>query len=372
MSKAFNVMHITYDMRIGGTEMVIRNLIEGFNHPHVRMSVFCIEEPLGPWGQDLASKGIPITTVARQPGFDRSLIKAIRHHIKQNNIDIIHCHQYTPWVYGVLAAAGLNTRVVFTEHGRFYPDFGTWKRKLINPVLAWFTDASTAISAATKQALITHEHLSASKIEVIYNGIQPVSPVTVDEQAALKSELAITKDQTVFGTIARFDPIKNHLMMLRAFKDVLNAGVNAVLVIVGDGEMRDAITALIDELDIGNQVILTGYQPQPARYLSIMDIFLLSSFSEGTSMTLLEAMSLGKPCVVTDAGGNGEVIAHRQNGLVTENDNQAEFASAMLELVNDSSLYQAYQQQSLVRFNSLFTVDAMCDSFQTIYTRVMQ
>lgn len=160
--------------------------------------------------------------------------------------------------------------------------------------------------------------------------------------------------------------------MLRAFKDVLNAGVNAVLVIVGDGEMRDAITALIDELDIGNQVILTGYQPQPARYLSIMDIFLLSSFSEGTSMTLLEAMSLGKPCVVTDAGGNGEVIAHRQNGLVTENDNQAEFASAMLELVNDSSLYQAYQQQSLVRFNSLFTVDAMCDSFQTIYTRVMQ
>lgn len=365
-------MHITYDMRIGGTEMVVKNLIEGFDDPAFKMSIFCIEAPLGPWGEDLANAGIPITTVARQPGFDRGLIKAIRQHLREHNIDIIHCHQYTPWVYGVLAAAGLKTKVIFTEHGRFYPDFGTWKRKLINPVLAWLTDATTAISSATKQALVTHENLSARNIEVIYNGIKAVEPVPEETQQALKAELGIAASQTVFGTIARFDPIKNHLMMLRAFKDVLDAGKDAKLVIVGDGEMRADIETLIKELGISDHVVLTGYQPQPARYLSIMDIFLLSSFSEGTSMTLLEAMSLGKPCVVTDAGGNAEVITNNEIGLVVANNDKSAFAKAMLQLNSDNALYNQFSVAAHLRFEKNFSVESMCTAFQAIYKRLMQ
>ena len=365
-------MHITYDMRIGGTEMVVKNLIEGFDDPAFKMSIFCIEAPLGPWGEDLANAGIPITTVARQPGFDRGLIKAIRQHLREHKIDIIHCHQYTPWVYGVLAAAGLKTKVIFTEHGRFYPDFGTWKRKLINPMLAWLTDATTAISSATKQALVTHENLSARNIEVIYNGIKAVDPVPEETQQALKAELGIAASQTVFGTIARFDPIKNHLMMLRAFNNVLNAGKDAKLVIVGDGEMRADIETLIKELGISDHVILTGYQPQPARYLSIMDIFLLSSFSEGTSMTLLEAMSLGKPCVVTDAGGNAEVITNNEIGLVVANNDKSAFAKAMLQLNSDNALYNQFSEAAHLRFEKNFSVESMCTAFQAIYKRLMQ
>ena len=98
-------------------------------------------------------------TKACQPGFDTSLIAAIRRHIKTNNIDIIHCHQYTPWVYGVLAAFGTKTKVVFTEHGRFYPDTSSRKRKLLNPLLHKLTTATTAISSATKQALVEFENI---------------------------------------------------------------------------------------------------------------------------------------------------------------------------------------------------------------------
>ena len=92
------VLHITYDMRIGGTEMVIKNIIEGNNPDDITMSIYCLETPLGPWGKALQQDGIEITTTPRQPGFDTRLIKAIRQHIKQHNIDIVHCHQYTPWV----------------------------------------------------------------------------------------------------------------------------------------------------------------------------------------------------------------------------------------------------------------------------------
>ncbi|MFB1037063.1 MAG: glycosyltransferase [Sinobacterium sp.] len=361
------VLHITYDMRIGGTEMVIKNLIKGINHELFDMSIYCIEEPIGPWGRDLESNGIQITAQARQPGFDNSLIFAIRKHIKNNKIDVLHCHQYTPWVYGVLAAFGTKTKVIFTEHGRFYPDSSSWKRKLINPWLCRITDHITAISKATKQALVEFENIPENRINIVYNGILPpkVDPLKTSE---LRKELKIPQDTIVLGTIARFDPIKNHRMMLEAFALVLKDHPNTVLIIVGDGEEHDNILKLIKLLDIKDKVILPGYEPQPQHYLALMDVFLLSSLSEGTSMTLLEAMALGKPCVVTDAGGNKEIISHHQNGVVTANNDAQMFAEGVKKLLADSVTREFYGNNSSMRYSEYFSVDSMTSHFQKFFT----
>jgi glycosyltransferase involved in cell wall biosynthesis len=361
-----SVMHITYDMRIGGTEMVIKNLIEGSDSELFDMSIYCIETPIGPWGIEMQNAGLAITATARKPGFDIALIFAIRKHIKTHNIGLLHCHQYTPWVYGVMAAFGTKTKVIFTEHGRFYPDSSTWKRKLINPWLGRITTYITAISQATKQALVEFENLPKERIEVIYNGIKPLK-VDSAKTLALKQKLKIPDKSLVLGTIARLDPIKNHLMMLDAFSLVLKTHPDAVLIIVGDGEERDSIIKHIRVLGIENKVLMPGYDPQPQHYLALMDIFLLSSLSEGTSMTLLEAMSLKKPCVVTDAGGNKEVIANGENGIVTTNDDATEFSQAILTLVNDKVLLNQYGEASQKRFGRLFDISVMVKRFSKFY-----
>jgi glycosyltransferase involved in cell wall biosynthesis len=359
------VMHLTYDMRIGGTEMVIKNLIEGSDPALFEMSIFCIEEPLGPWGKDLAQAGIQITSKTRQPGFDTSLIFAIRKHLKSNDINVLHCHQYTPWVYGVLAALGTKTRVIFTEHGRFYPDSSSWKRKLINPWLCRITKHITAISQATKNSLVEFENIPEKRIQVIYNGIKKPE---VDEQKVqtLKQSLSIQDGTNVLGTIARLDPIKNHSMMLDAFSLVLKEHPNTVLIIVGDGEERTNIENKIKDLGIADKVIMPGYDPQPQHYLALMDIFLLSSLSEGTSMTLLEAMALGKPCVVTDAGGNKEVVEHGIVGYVTDNDNAKEFAKNIINLIKSSNI-PTIQSNATKRFFALFSIDNMISRFSSLY-----
>lgn len=351
-------------MRIGGTEMVIKSIVESDAASDYEMSIYCIESPLGPWGKAMQETGIGVTTHSRRPGFDMSLVKALRAHIKQNNIDIVHCHQYTPWVYGTLAAVGLGCKIIFTEHGRFYPDSTTWKRRLVNPVLEAFSDRFTAISEATKNALSQYEFIPSRKIQCVYNGIKTLSPV--GEGAELKEKLSLTSNDLILGTIARFDPIKNHLMMLEAFSIVLNAGVQAKLLIVGDGEERHNVERKIAELGIEEHVILTGYQVDPTRYLNIMDAFLLSSLSEGTSMTLLEAMSLSKPCVVTNAGGNPEIIKHQHNGYVTENDNAKAFAEAIMKL-NDPSIRVNFGQNGKSRFDSMFTDNKMVEHYSAIY-----
>jgi glycosyltransferase involved in cell wall biosynthesis len=361
-----SVMHITYDMRIGGTEMVIKNIIDGSDSKLFDMSIFCIESPLGPFADELLNKGIKIDTHARQPGFDFSLVKAIRRHIQSNNINVIHCHQYTPWIYGVLAAIGTKTKVIFTEHGRFYPDSSSWKRKLINPLLNRFTAATTAISAATKDALVIYENFPASSVEVVYNGIAAVT-YDAQEVTRLKKHYLIADHELCLGTIARLDPIKNHTMMLKAFRQVIDAGVAAKLVIVGDGEERQNIEILIKDLDLSTQVILTGYEAKPQALLAMMDIYLLSSLSEGTSMTLLEAMSLGKPCVVTDAGGNPEIIKHPLNGLVSINDDATDFANSIIAIANHPDMSQKMSVANLQRFEQYFSFQTMCNNYKTRY-----
>jgi len=368
-NEKIKVMHLTFDMRIGGTEQVIKSLVENSDTQRIEMSILCIDSPLGPFADELLTKGINIKVLSRSPGFDRKLIKQIRIHIKQHRITILHCHQYTPWVYGVLAAFGTNTKVIFTEHGRFYPDSSSWKRKLINPWLHRITAATTAISQATKNALTRYENLPAHDIQVIYNGI---APLIIEQQQTeqLRHELSIGKTPLVLGTVARLDPIKNHPMMLNAFRQVLDKGVNAKLLIVGDGEMRPPLIALIKKLKLEQQVIMTGYQTKPHHYLALMDIYLLSSLSEGTSMTLLEAMSISKPCIVTDAGGNPEIITHRVNGLVTPNDDADAFAAAIIKLANDFELRKGFALQSRERFKHKFSANSMVSQFQKLYQKI--
>jgi glycosyltransferase involved in cell wall biosynthesis len=361
------IMHVTFDMRIGGTEQVIKNLIEGNDKDTLDMSIFCLEQPIGPFGELLLDQGIRIDSVQRKEGFDVSVITKIRKHIKQYNIDILHCHQYTPWVYGALAAIGTSTKVIFTEHGRFYPDRSSWKRKYINPLMTLLTDDITAISKATKQALVDFEYIPEEKIDVIYNGIIPVQTDS-SKTEKLKEELGINTSKKVIGTIARLDPIKNHQMMFRAFQQVVKHYSDIVLILVGDGEERQNLEELVDDLGIRDHVIFTGYISQPQHYLDCMDIFLLSSFSEGTSMTLLEAMSLSKPCVVTNAGGNPEIIKHMVNGLVTENDNQKEFAKGILKLISEGETYSHMQTNAKQRFDKLFSASLMVEQYSTIYS----
>lgn len=365
------ILHLTYDMRIGGTEMVIKNIIEGCDNKSFQMSIYCIEPTLGPWGQELKDRGLIVSSYARREGFDFTLIRTLRAYIRDNNIDIIHCHQYTPWVYGALASLMLNTKVIFTEHGRFYPDSTSWKRRLVNPILSILTDRITVIAKATRQSLVEYEFLREEHIKVVYNGIKEVN-VDKSRYALLKDSMDMPINGHVIGTIARLDPIKNQTMLLRSFALVLKKIKNVTLLIIGDGEERERLEELAKELGVKEQVIFTGYKPNPYEYLKLMKLFLLPSFSEGTSMTLLESLSLGIPCVVTNVGGNPEIIEHNFTGLVTPTDEHEKFASAIIELLSNEELCFQFSMNAKNTFQSRFTQQIMQKQYSAIYQQLAE
>ena len=202
-----------------------------------------------------------------------------------------------------------------------------------------------------KQSLVNYEFIPEHSIQVIYNGI---APLTVKVSKEEEDELSIS-ESNVFGTIARLDPIKNQIMMIKAFASITSKLENTTLVIVGDGEMMESLRILVDDLEITDKVKFTGYIPNPTSTLNVFDVFLLSSLSEGTSMTLLEAMSLGKPCMNTNAGGNAEVITHNVNGLVSRNNDLMGFAGNMNRVTTKS-----YIKLSLTTPLNFLMKNSMC------------
>lgn len=358
------VLHITFDMGIGGTEQVIRQIVEGTRH-QLEHILLCIDGKVGSMGQALEQNGIEVISYARGQGFDTKLISYIRRLIKSHEIGIVHCHQYTPYVYGVLGAILSRAKVIFTEHGRFYPDVRSPKRCLINPVLARFTQQIVAISEATADALEQYENFNRAQIEIIYNGIKDyaVEPPPNKETVELK----LSKDTLVVGIISRLDPIKNHNMLFRAFKKVLQKKHNIVLLVVGGGPLQETLESTAKELGIEQQLIFSGYQNNPLDWLEKMDIFALSSFSEGTSMTLLEAMCLSKPIVATDVGGNPEVVEHDKTGYITANNDHELFAEAILKLVEDPESRRIMGHAGRERFLEKFVQQIMTDQYLNLY-----
>lgn len=363
------ILHITFDMAIGGTEQVIRQLVENLHRDDFESFIYCIDGKIGALGELLKSQGVSVYgQQTRNPGLDMSLVRHLKSYLREQQIDIVHCHQYTPYVYGLFAALGSPVKVLFTEHGRFYPDSYKWKRYLVNPLLSLFTGKITAISKATAKALVKYENFPRSKISVVYNGMHfEIDPELKNQLASIRDEYGLPDSAFLYGTISRLDSIKNQKMMIAAFARVARTHPQSRLLIIGDGPERQTLERQVKALNVDEKVIFTGFKTNPKPWFHLMDAFLLSSFSEGTSMTLLEAMACGKPSVVTNVGGNPEIVEDNLSGLICPNDDTEAFHTAMRSLIDDPSLAKRLGEAGRQRYQEQFSVSNMCREYQNIY-----
>lgn len=174
----------------------------------------------------------------------------------------------------------------------------------------------------------------------------------------------------MFGTISRLDPIKNQTMMVRAFARCLKQNESLRLLIVGDGPIREELESLAAELGVGEAVIFTGFQPIPQQFLALMDVFLLPSLSEGTSMTLLEAMAFSKPTVATAVGGTPEIIVDGESGSLIANEDEEALVLAMMELSKSESQRDAMGKRARQDYESRFTLPSMVSHYESLYDRL--
>jgi glycosyltransferase involved in cell wall biosynthesis len=348
---------------------------------------FCLDE-VGPLGEALRSEGFVVEALDRRPGLDWAVGRRLRGLMRKHQVGLLHAHQYTPFFYAALARGWVGPRVpiLFTEHGRHYPDPRKWKRILANQVLLGRGDRVTAVGQFVKDALVRNEGIKADRITVVPNGIEVERFLVTPAQRAaagaeLRRGLGLSDDARIVLQVARFHPVKDHATAVRAFHLLDTPGqaaprANVHLVLVGDGERRGAIEQLVGELSLQDpsfrgRVHFLGVRTDIPRLTAGADVFMLSSLSEGISVTLLEAMAAGLPIAATAVGGNAEVVVDEETGLLAPRRDIRALATALGRLCDDEALRRRLGAAGLARVRLHFTQARMHEQYAALYEAML-
>lgn len=370
------VLHIVTDTNIGGAGRLLIQYLRNFDRSRFDISV------AAPSGSML----IPLITecgyrvIETEKGHDRSwekgAVSEYKRIIRAEKPDIVHTHSA---LSARLAAylCGVKSRI-YTRHCAFEPSkkLTTFPGKQLNGLVNnTLSTAIIAVAHSTADNLIS-TGIDAKKIHVIINGVEPLRALSPGERLSFRSSLGIGADEFVCLISARLEDYKGHSYLIKTAREVRDAlgGERKVrLIFMGDGSEREKLEAEAKDAGVGDIIIFTGFVDDVAPYCNIMDLNLNCSWaSETSSLALSEGMSLAKPAVVTDVGGNPYMVTDGVNGFVIPKKNPGAMAEAILRLIRDGELLGRLGQNARAQYEEKFTAAAMTHQLEKIYEEEMQ
>ncbi len=366
------ICHVLHSLDVGGAELLAVQIAEQ-TLLDCRPVFLCLDEK-GVLGERLEQQGMTVEVVGRKPGFDLPSVGRLRRFFEREEVDLVHAHQYGPFFYSSLAR-GVQVKfpILFTEHGRDYPDFRRTKRVIANRILLRRHDRVAAVGKHVKTALIENEGIAHGRIEVIYNGVEAGKfDAAGPRRAQVRRELGLRDSDVAIVQVARLNHLKDFGTAVHALAEVCSRNDCVRYVIIGEGERRRMIEAAVKRLGLQEKVQLLGLRHDVPRLLEGMDLFLLSSISEGIPLTVIEAMLAGLPGVATRVGGNSEVVVDGETGLLANPQDARDIAEKLLTLTDDESRRKKFGRCARERAMLMFQSTKMLESYSQLYCEMLK
>ena len=259
--------------------------------------------------------------------------------LKQEKIDIIHTHGYRADVIGVCLSKLIGLPIISTCHGFITNDRSLLVYKLMDFIALRFFNKIITVSESIKSQLIK-SGIKESLIAVILNAVT----VNINETKLIRERhdkrrlFKINDKEVVIGYIGRLSVEKGIQYLIEAGEILKEMYEPFKMLIVGDGPAKKELKNLVKQKKLGSEVIFTGFQNDIENWIPALDIFVLSSLTEGTPMALLEAMAFKIPVVATNVGGIPKIIKNGINGILVEPGDSSELAREIKLLINDPIL----------------------------------
>lgn len=349
----------------GGAERLVLNLSRWLQEKGHRVEVVNIypDTTLQP---DFERAGVRVHCLRLTPVVSQWYPRALVRFLKRVGAEVVHCHD-AAWRKAAQACRFARVPCVWTLHGylRHWIDEGRgWMQSSLRHT-AFLVGVEPKVQHLIQRAL----GVAGGKVLYIPNGVpdlyQP-SPEPVEWGVSL------SKDAPVVGMVSRLSVVKDPETLIRAIALMKRKIPTVQLVFAGTGELEETMHGWIEEVGLQGCVHLLGLRRDVANILHAVDVFVLSSHSEGMSLAILEAMSAARPIVATDVGGNSLLLNGGQCGILVPPRDPHALAEAILELLTNREKAQQLARNARKRFLEHFTIDAMGKRYLEIYEKAIE
>jgi glycosyltransferase involved in cell wall biosynthesis len=317
--------------------------------------------------KELADAGVPAVCLdgARGPGW----VARLRELMRAERIDLVHTHSPYAAIGARLVLPG-GVRLVHTEHN-------VWPRYRVptrwgNAATYRRNDHVFAVSDEVRRSIRYPRGLGWRRmpaVETLYHGIDR-GALDGWRSDGVRDELGIPADAPVVGTVANFKAHKGHEYLLQAARAVRSRLPEARFVLVGVGPLEPQVRRRAAELGLDGAVVFTGFREDVPRLLRSFDVFALPSIHEGLPISLLEAMALGTPAVVTDAGGIREVVRDDREAVVVPTHDSTALAAGLVSLLTDPVRSERLTRAAAERVES-FDIRSAVRRMETVYEELV-
>lgn len=365
-----NVLHVVDSLERGGLERVVTDIAIAQRRRGDGAAVFSLN-PTGGFVDELQAAGVPVIVGAKSRGFDFEVVRALRRSVHELGIQVVHAHNFVPNYYSAVALWGLRRRVslVGTCH-----DMG--KRlsgRRLRMAWRWSLLHTAGLAMVGQQV---HGHylgtgfVPASKATVVLNAI-PLERFQhpCEQRSRARAALGLPADASVIGCVGRLVELKNHRIVLEVLPDLLRQWPDLRLVLIGGGELEPTLRTEAAALGVCGQVVFAGARADVAQLLPALDVFVLSSLTEGLSIALLEAAAAALPIVATAVGGNPEIVRHGETGLLVPPADGTALLEAVRQLLSNPLARHALGRRAREWVERHASIDALCDAYDAFYRR---
>lgn len=365
------IVHIITSLRQGGAESLLVYFLRYADTTHFEHAVIYFYD--GPCAPQIQALGIALHHLPKPKyGYTPLFFMRIFRVVRALQPDCLHTWLWMANMIGRFLKLLLGVPVINSFHNNVDQD--GFVRACIDQLTYKAATALVAVGPGVASSLKHRQpRLRADKrLSIITNGIAADDILhRAQTVAATRESLGLGVEHCIIGSVGRFVPLKNYPLLLRAFAGVYGVRPEVRLVLVGSGPQEPELRFLVQELQIQDVVHFVGNTSALA-YYPIFDLFVLSSFKEGISIALLEAMSCGLPCIITNHVPEHDVIAHEKNGLVVHPITVPAFAQTLHKVIDDKELRKNLGAQAFASVRSTFSIAIMINGYYALYENVLR
>ena len=355
MSEKIKVMVVMPDFYIAGAEVMVKNLVESYSSQiePVVVSLYTMDSPII---QEMKQKKIRILFLHKRPGWDFSILSRLRKIFIQENPNVIHTHRYA-LIYVALAAIASKFQKIHihTVHNQ-----AEYELTPIGQIIAGFfyrRKAVTPIALTEKIAKSVRARYRLSRVPIVFNGVD-INKIPVKSEYPLEEKIK-------YVCVARFEPVKNQMLLLDTFQRLFNKYSDIELHFFGDGHLLEEVKKAVAH---ESPIFFHGMDFNISQKLKNFDVFVLPSLWEGMPMTIIEAEAAGLPIVASSVGGVPDIVTEK-NGILVSANNGDELLKAMERFVDDHSLIRKLGEESRKQAQQ-FTAQKMAQRYEEIYAEI--